>query len=88
MTDRPSDRASVLVIDDESGILDSLRILLKNEGFAPTVALGGKQGLEQLEALDPDIVLMSWNSPSGETAKTVQMLPRFPVGTSNVRTSV
>ena len=30
----------VLVIDDESGILDSLRILLKNEGFAPTVALG------------------------------------------------
>jgi DNA-binding NtrC family response regulator len=64
VTDRPSDRASVLVIDDESGILDSLRILLKNEGFAPTVALGGKQGLEQLEALDPDIVLTDVRMPA------------------------
>jgi hypothetical protein len=27
------------------------RILLKNEGFTPHVALGGKQGLDQIESL-------------------------------------
>jgi DNA-binding NtrC family response regulator len=59
-----AERPSVLVIDDESGILDSLRILLKNEGFAPTVALGGKQGLEQLESFDPDIVLTDVRMPA------------------------
>ena len=55
---------SVLVIDDESGILDSLRILLKNEGFTPHVALGGRQGLEQIDSLSPDIVLTDVRMPN------------------------
>jgi DNA-binding NtrC family response regulator len=64
-TDRPADaKPSVLVIDDEAGILESLRILLKNEGFAPIVALGGKQGIEQIEALSPDIVLSDVRMPA------------------------
>ena len=54
---------TVLIIDDESGILDSLRILLKNEGFRPHVALGGKQGLEQIAELSPDIVLSDVRMP-------------------------
>mgnify|MGYP003286453164 CR=1 FL=1 len=46
----------VLVVDDESSILDSLRILLRNEGFAPITAHGGKQGLEQLnEVVDAGV---------------------------------
>jgi two-component system response regulator HydG len=56
-------RPSVLIVDDETGILDTLRILLKNEGFSPHVALGGKQGLEQLESLSPDIVLTDVRMP-------------------------
>jgi two-component system response regulator HydG len=55
---------SVLVVDDEAGILDSLRILLKNEGFTPHVALGGRQGLEQIEALSPDVVLSDIRMPA------------------------
>jgi two-component system response regulator HydG len=64
MTARPDGKPTVLVIDDESGILDSLRILLKNEGFTPHVALGGKQGLEQIAALRPDIVLSDVRMPN------------------------
>jgi DNA-binding NtrC family response regulator len=55
---------NVLIIDDEAGILDSLRILLKNEGFTPHVALGGKAGLEQIESLTPDIVLSDVRMPT------------------------
>jgi DNA-binding NtrC family response regulator len=51
------------VIDDESGILDTLRILLKNEGFEVTTAQGGKAGLEQLKASAPDIVLTDVRMP-------------------------
>jgi DNA-binding NtrC family response regulator len=54
----------VLVVDDEAGILESLRILLKNEGFTPHVALGGRQGLEQIEALAPDVVLSDIRMPA------------------------
>ena len=44
-----SQKPSVLVVDDESGILDTLRILLRNEGFEVTTAQGGKAGLEQIK---------------------------------------
>ena len=64
MTDRSNGGPNVLIIDDEAGILDSLRILLKTEGFTPHVALGGKQGLEQIEALSPDIVLSDVRMPT------------------------
>ncbi|MFN8581768.1 MAG: sigma-54 dependent transcriptional regulator [Gemmatimonadaceae bacterium] len=64
MTERASQGPSVLVVDDEAGILDSLRILLKNEGFAPTVALGGKEGLSHLESMTPDIVLTDVRMPN------------------------
>jgi two-component system response regulator HydG len=54
---------SLLVIDDESGILDTLRILLKNEGFEVTTAQGGKAGLEALKGSAPDIVLTDVRMP-------------------------
>ena len=41
MTERASP-PSVLVVDDESGILQTLEILLRAEGFVPHVAHGGK----------------------------------------------
>lgn len=60
MTQKPS----VLVVDDESGILDTLRILLKNEGFEVLTAQGGKAGLEALRAQTPDIVLTDIRMPN------------------------
>ncbi|HEV8380451.1 MAG TPA: sigma-54 dependent transcriptional regulator [Gemmatimonadales bacterium] len=54
---------SILVIDDEQGILETLRILLKNEGFDVTTAQGGKAGLEQLKNSAPDIVLTDLKMP-------------------------
>ena len=56
-------KPSVLVVDDETGILETLRILLKNEGFTPHVAHGGRAGLEQIAALAPDIILSDVRMP-------------------------
>jgi DNA-binding NtrC family response regulator len=54
---------TVLVIDDEMGILDTIRILLKGEGFTPYTALGGKKGLEQIAALRPELILTDVRMP-------------------------
>jgi DNA-binding NtrC family response regulator len=56
-------RPTVLIIDDESAIVDTLRILLKNEGFAAHVAFGGKQGIDQIAAVRPDIVISDIRMP-------------------------
>ena len=59
MTPKPT----VLVIDDESGILDTLRILLKKEGFEVTIAQGGKSGLEQIRTGQHDMILTDVRMP-------------------------
>src|SRR3982751_6961848 len=59
MTQKPT----VLVVDDESGILDTLRILLRKEGFDVTTAQGGKAGLEQIRSGTHDIVLSDVRMP-------------------------
>ena len=54
---------SVLVVDDEPGILESLGILLRNAGFETHTARGGRAGLEQLSSIQPDIVLSDVRMP-------------------------
>ncbi len=58
-----SAQPSLLIVDDEQGILDTLRILLKNEGFEVVTAQGGKAGLEHIKASAPDIVLTDIKMP-------------------------
>ena len=58
-----SAQPSVLIIDDESGILDTLRILLKKEGFEVFVAQGGKAGLDAIRGTGADIVLTDVRMP-------------------------
>ena len=57
-------RPSVLIVDDETSILETLEILLRSEGFAPQVAHGGRAGLEALERVPHDIVLTDVKMPN------------------------
>jgi DNA-binding NtrC family response regulator len=53
----------VLIVDDEVSILDTLRILLKREGFDVHTAVGGEQGLQLLGDVGPDFVLTDIRMP-------------------------
>ena len=56
-------KPSLLIVDDESGILDTLRILLRNEGFDVTTAQGGRAGLEQIRSGSHEIILTDVRMP-------------------------
>jgi two-component system response regulator HydG len=58
-----SQQPVVLIIDDEGGILDTLRILLKKEGYEVVTAQGGKAGLEAIRTAAADIVLTDVRMP-------------------------
>jgi DNA-binding NtrC family response regulator len=62
VTDR-SPAPTVLIVDDESGILQTLEILLRAEGFVPHVANGGRAALERIPQLSPDIILTDVRMP-------------------------
>jgi DNA-binding NtrC family response regulator len=58
-----SRKPSILIVDDESGILQTLEILLRAEGFDVHTAHGGKAALERIPQLTPDIILSDVRMP-------------------------
>jgi two-component system response regulator HydG len=53
----------VLLVDDETGILESLGILFRGDGYDVVTALGGKEGLSALERHRPDVVVSDIRMP-------------------------
>jgi two-component system response regulator ResD len=48
----------ILMVEDEAAVRDVARLYLEKEGFRVVPALDGEQALEQLAAVNPDLVLL------------------------------
>ena len=53
----------VLHIDDKPEMIDLIRLILSRAGYEVTGALDGKSGLETVETLMPDVVLLDLMMP-------------------------
>ncbi len=53
----------ILLVDDETGILDTLRILLQGDGYEVVSAVSGREAVEILPDALPDIVLTDIRMP-------------------------
>jgi two-component system nitrogen regulation response regulator NtrX len=56
-------RASVLIVDDEAAIRDSLRMILEYEGYRVEEAAGGSPALARVAERRPDAVLLDIKMP-------------------------
>ena len=54
---------TLLVIDDDDGLRDTIGLMLETEGFRPVLADNGKTGLQQALSLRPDLVLVDLRMP-------------------------
>ena len=76
-------RPRVLVVDDERAILDTVEILLRSRGFDPVVCQSGREALERLPELAPDVVLADIRMPGVDglavLAGVRQQDPEVPV---------
>ena len=54
---------SVLVVDDDDGLLETLQELLETEGYAVTLAHDGIEALKTLETLTPAVILLDLRMP-------------------------
>ena len=53
----------VLVVDDEPNIVMSLEFLMRRAGFEVAVARNGREALEALEGVPPDLLLLDAMMP-------------------------
>ena len=76
---------TVLVVDDEFGIVDVLETILTDEGYRVLTACNGKQGLARLAKERPEVILLDFMMPilsGGEMLRTIVSDPiyqRIPV---------
>jgi len=79
MNDIVEPPATLLLVDDEPGILSSLRRLLRPAGYKIHIAEGGKAGLEILEREPVDLVISDMRMPEMDGAKFLeQVRNRWP----------
>ncbi len=73
-------KKTILVIEDEMMSRYTLNVLLESKGFNLIFTVNGTEGLEQMEHLTPDLVLLDLIMPGingFEVCKSLRANPRF-----------
>ena len=71
---------TVLVVDDEFGIVDVLETILTDEGYRVLTACNGKQGLARLAKERPEVILLDFMMPilsGGEMLRAIVSDPTY-----------
>jgi CheY-like chemotaxis protein len=66
--------ARILVIDDTDDIRELVATVLQRKGFDVTTAAGGRQGVAQASADQPDLILMDLNMPELDGWQATRMI--------------
>ncbi len=54
---------TILVIDDDESLRDTIGLMLENEGFRPVLVADGAAGLEQAFSAKPHLILVDLRMP-------------------------
>lgn len=82
---RESDRARILIVDDNQDSLEILRVRLESWGYRAQTARDGEEALAQVEASPPDLILLDIMMPRvdgievARRIKTNEALPFIPI---------
>ena len=66
----------ILLVDDDTEIVESMRIALETKGYAILVARDGNQGLAMAEREDPDLVILDMMMPKRSGFLVLEKLRR------------
>ena len=71
-------KKSILIVDDEASIVESLQEILEYEGYDVRVASNGQQALTQLETGVPSVVLTDFMMPVMNGLQLMEVLRARP----------
>ncbi|HEX7664981.1 MAG TPA: response regulator [Polyangiaceae bacterium] len=63
---------TILIVDDEYALVETLTDLLQDEGFRVVTAANGKDGLERVQAERPDLVLTDLMMPIADGRELIR----------------
>jgi DNA-binding response OmpR family regulator len=76
----PAQQRTILLIDDDHEILESMRVVLENKGFRILVARDGNAGLMIAERENPDMLVLDMMMPKKSGFLVLEKLKSRPGG--------
>ena len=73
-----TDRAKILLVDDEPDLVDSIQCRLEANSFDVITASDGREGLEKAANEKPDLILLDTNMPVMNGHEMLEHLRRHP----------
>jgi CheY-like chemotaxis protein len=77
-TEETSAAKTILLVDDELAIVETLSEVLAWEGFRVAMASNGKEGLAQLSRARPDLVLVDYMMPIVDGVQMIRAMKEDP----------
>jgi DNA-binding response OmpR family regulator len=68
------DRKTILIVDDELSILVPLQFLIEKEGYLPKLAQSGKEAIEKIAEVKPDLILLDIMLPDLDGYEIYEMI--------------
>ncbi len=68
------EKKKVVCIEDESEMIDLVKLILGRKGFDLTGAMGGREGLEAVRRIKPDLVLLDLMMPDMDGWEVYQQM--------------
>ena len=76
----PTPHATILLVDDDPEIVDSMRTVLEGKGFRVIVARDGNAGLTMAEREEPDLMILDMMMPRKSGFLVLEKLRTRPEG--------
>ncbi|MCH6568266.1 MAG: response regulator, partial [Nitrospinae bacterium] len=70
-------KGSILIVDDERSILDSLEGILADEGYRVLKAENGTQAMEIIKVANPDLILLDIWMPGMDGIETLENILEY-----------
>ena len=68
------DKKTVICVEDEPEMIDLVKLILGRKGFDLTGAMGGREGLEVVRRIKPDLVLLDLMMPDMDGWEVYQQM--------------
>ena len=80
LTDNSSEmNNNILIVEDDMAIREMMAFSLRREGFATFKAASGHEALEQLNQVNPDLIVIDWGLPDMSGIELIDMIRRDDV---------
>jgi CheY-like chemotaxis protein len=73
-SDSKSTGKTILVVDDELGVLEVLEYILADLGYSVMSAINGRDALERIKETKPDLIVLDFMMPVMDGAQFLQAL--------------